>query len=406
MNKIILIIIFALILIITGCNQNNDLTVDKELNQNENHNTNSDLMEDNNESFVALSNEEAKEITLTHLKDLTESLKSFKSEYELPNNEHPETFEIGNDIKDPNKDNELKQDIIKAFELEFEDYFTKENRNALTREYLLDLYNAHAHIDFFSYFDYTNRFEIIDQQEDYFEASFIYIDNIDYSMRAYNGKYTVKYELEDNKWKLHSFELTTADEQALDITSDEFMVAQKDLESIEHIENIKHNDELYYIFHINSSYYLAINQKNGYSDSTILDNYLGQDDEEDDANQDPNKADNDLLEFLADHASNGPYNPKTVEDYIGNWSLDESPEYERKYLYEDVELSVDDDGNIDIFYIFGDEIYGNGYNYIGSFDDDGYGVFQNEDIDDEEPIEVFLTNGGIIFYETFFNKKY
>lgn len=169
-----------------------------------------DEVEEEVEEFKPLTNQEIEKIVINNLDQMDASQDAY---------DYQETMGIVNDsILEPELDTEEVTEILEATKEKFQRLVADEILDEWTRDYLATFYwtmsRQHLHSD-----DISARFEVLDQSEDHFTASFIRMaDEAGYYPA---GTYELDYVKENGFWVFLDINFISAEEKPLNITMNE-----------------------------------------------------------------------------------------------------------------------------------------------------------------------------------------
>lgn len=162
------------------------------------------------EEVKPLTNQEIEKIVINNLDQMDASQDAY---------DYQETMGIVNDsILEPELDTEEVTEILEATKEKFQRLVADEILDEWTRSYLADFYwtmsRQHLHSD-----DISARFEVLDQSEDHFTASFIRMaDGAGYYPA---GTYELDYVKENGFWVFLDINFISAGKRPLNITMNE-----------------------------------------------------------------------------------------------------------------------------------------------------------------------------------------
>lgn len=162
------------------------------------------------EEFKPLTNQEIEKIVINNLDQMDASQDAY---------DYQETMGIVNDsILEPELDTEEVTEILEATKEKFQRLVADEILDEWTRDYLATFYwtmsRQHLHSD-----DISARFEVLDQSEDHFTASFIRMaDGAGYYPA---GTYELDYVKENGFWVFLDINFISAGKRPLNITMNE-----------------------------------------------------------------------------------------------------------------------------------------------------------------------------------------
>ena len=197
------------------------------------------------EEFKLLTNQEIEKIVINNLDQMDASQDAY---------DYQETMGIVNDsIIDPAQDTDEVTKVLEATKEQFKRLVADEILDEWTRSYLADFYwtmsRQHLHSD-----DISARFEVIDQSEDHFTASFIRLaDGAGYFPA---GTYQLDYVKENGYWVFLDVNFTDAVRKPLNINMNEVReyynrfdrTNGEVLSFFEAVEEVEVNGETYLIY--------------------------------------------------------------------------------------------------------------------------------------------------------------
>lgn len=235
----------------------------------------SKAQEDDAEQDV-LTEAEAKEIVEANFENLEDVLFDHYDD---------ELFQVIQDgILEPEEDSAEGKEVVDLYTKRFEKYIAEDSVDTMTRSFLTDFYFSMEPVTLMSN-GAEARFELRDQTEDTFEASFISLAK-EYPPTE-GGTYTLTYGKENGDWLLEDYYFTSADEEALHITFEEIKEsAKKNFESLQALnpdekmkrpviqekEKITYEDEEYLITE-EDDFYTARSVKDSSINHEIMEEY-------------------------------------------------------------------------------------------------------------------------------------
>lgn len=239
----------------------------------------SKAQEDESETEV-LSEKEAKDIVEANLEELEDVL------FDHYNDKLFQVVQEG--ITDAEEDTPEIEEIVDTYTKRFSKLVTEDSAEDMTRAFLSDFYFSMEPVTLMSN-GIEARFELEDQTENTFEASFITLAK-DYPPSE-GGTYTLTYERANGDWLLDDYSFTSAEEEALHITFEEIkesrkntfdsLQARKPEEKMERPvikekEKITHEEEDYLITK-EDDLYIARSVKDSSFNEEIMEEYNGED---------------------------------------------------------------------------------------------------------------------------------
>lgn len=239
----------------------------------------SKAQEDKSETDL-LTEKEAEKIVEDNFNDLEDVL------YDHYNDELFQVIQEG--ISDPEEDTPEVEEIVDSYTKRFEKLVTEDSVDEMTRTFLSDFYFSMEPVTLMSN-GTEARFELKDQTEDTFEASFVTLAK-DYPPSG-GGTYTLTYEKANGEWLLEDYSFTSAADEALHITFEEIkesrkktfdsLQARKPQEKMERPvikekETITYEEEDYLITK-EDDFYIARSVKDSSFNEDIMEEYNGED---------------------------------------------------------------------------------------------------------------------------------